>query len=153
MNAPQKSQTGPYRESRYFEDVSVGEVLPEVAFPLSVYRLVMWAGAGRDFNSIHHNTEYAQGTGVPEMYANNGILQGMWERTVRDWSGPGAIFRALRKFRMRRFTFVAETPVVRAKVIETRPETGIVVIELETHDSKGITVGPGLIEIELPRRR
>lgn len=137
-------------KTRFFEEVQLGELLPEASFPLSAYRLVMWAGAGRDFNSIHHNTEYARYTGAPEMYANNGFLLAMWEKVVRDWAGPAAEFRSLKNFRMRRFNVVGETPVVKGTVVELKPENNIVVIELQTHDSKGLTVGPGQIEIELP---
>ena len=73
---------------RSFSDVVVGEDLPSVEFPLTVYRLVVAAGGNRDFNSIHHNTAYAQATGAPEMYASTFFLMGMWERLVRDYIGP-----------------------------------------------------------------
>ena len=39
---------------RYWEDISEGDEVPAISFPLSVYRLVVEAGANRDFNSIHH---------------------------------------------------------------------------------------------------
>jgi hypothetical protein len=54
-----------------------GEALAPLAFPLSVYRLVVAAGANRDFNAIHHNSDYARATGAPDMYANTLFLQGM----------------------------------------------------------------------------
>jgi hypothetical protein len=46
-----------WSEQRYWDDVEEGADVPPVAFPLSVYRLVVEAGANRDFNSIHHNSE------------------------------------------------------------------------------------------------
>ena len=80
---------------RTFGDVTVGEELPSVEFPLTVYRLVVAAGGNRDFNSIHHNTAYAQATGAPEMYASTFILMGMWERLVRDYIGPAGTIRSI----------------------------------------------------------
>jgi hypothetical protein len=50
--------------------VQPGELLEPLAFPLTAYRLVMAAGANRDFNAIHHNAEVARATGAPDIYAN-----------------------------------------------------------------------------------
>ena len=84
------------KQERYWEDVQEGDELPSLQFPLSVYRLVMAASANQDFNSIHHNSEYAKKTGAPDMYANNIFLQGMWERTVREYIGNAGVIKSLR---------------------------------------------------------
>ena len=101
---------------RLWEDVSEGDRLPELAFPLSVHRLVAEAGANKDFSSIHHNTEWAQRTGAPEMYANNVFLQGMWERVVREYIGLDGVIRRIGPFRMQRFNTAGEIVVVRGTV-------------------------------------
>jgi acyl dehydratase len=139
---------------RYFEDVKVGEQLPEVSYPLTVYRLVMAAGSNRDFNSIHHNTEYARRTGAEEMYANTSFLMTAWERCVRDWMGMTGRLRAIRGFRMRRFNYVGDTTRVIAEVADTRlvDGVGVVDIAIRCENSSGVTVGPGVVEVELPRR-
>ncbi|GAA3742273.1 acyl dehydratase [Spinactinospora alkalitolerans] len=139
---------------RLFDDVAVGDELPAVAYPLTVYRLVMAAGANRDFNSIHHNTEYARSTGAEEMYANTSFLLGAWERCVRDWTGPDGVIRSLRGFRMRAFNHVGDTMWVRAEVGETRIEdgAGVVEIAIRCENSAGVSVGPGVVEVALPRR-
>ena len=105
-----------WNEQRYWDDVEEGTDVPSVAFPLSVYRLVVEAGANRDFNSIHHNSDYARASGAPEMYANTGFLLGMWERTVREFIGLGGSIRRIAGFRMRRFNTVGGTVVVRGGV-------------------------------------
>lgn len=135
-----------------YADVEPGQDIPAVAFPLSVYRLVVAAGANRDFNSIHHNSEYARSTGAPEMYANVLFLLGMWERAVRDWMGVSGTIRAIRGFRMRRFNTAGETPTVTGRIAAIRLEggVGVVLVDLATRDSAGITVGPGQIEVGLP---
>ncbi|MET0699030.1 MAG: acyl dehydratase [Mycobacterium sp.] len=140
--------------TRYFEQVTVGEKLPSVSFPLPIYRLVVAAGANRDFNSIHHNADYARATGAPDMYANVLFLLGMWERAVRDWIGDAGTMRAITGFRMNRFTTVTETAKVVAKVVDKRVAdgAGIVTLRLHTEDSAGVTVGPGTVVVTLPRR-
>lgn len=137
-----------------FEDVAVGDVLPTVALPLTVYRLVMAAGSNRDFNSIHHNSEYARSTGADEMYANTSFLMSSWERSVRDWMGLGGRIRAIRGFRMRSFNYVGDTMRVLAEVaaVRTEGDLGVVEVAIRCETSAGVTVGPGTVEVVLPRR-
>jgi len=139
---------------RYFDDVTVGEELPVVAFPITLYRLVMAAGSNRDFNSIHHNRDYARASGAPDAYANTSFLLGMWERTVREWIGCAGTIRAIRGFRMGKFNVVGDTTRVVARVasVERRDGTGLVVLAVHSENSSGITVGPGEVEVTLPLR-
>jgi acyl dehydratase len=133
---------------RHRKDVAVGDELTQVSFPITVYRLVMAAGASRDFNSIHHNTEYAQTTGAQEMYANTTFLLGMWERAVRDWIGPAGKIHSITGFRMRSFNCAGDTTTVSGKVIGI--DGAMIHIEVASSNSAGITVGPGIATVSLP---
>ena len=135
---------------RYFEDVAVGEEIPAVAFPLTVYRLVMAAGANRDLNSIHHNSEVAKASGAPEIYANTFMLLGMWERAVRDYIGLDGTIEAIRGFRMKAFNTVGDTTHVRGRVASA--DAGTVQLQVWCENSTGVTVGPGTVVVTLPQR-
>jgi acyl dehydratase len=137
---------------RSFSDVAVGEELPSVEFPLTAYRFVVAAGGNRDFNSIHHNSAYAQATGAPEMYASTFFLMGTWERLIRDWIGPAGTISSIRDFRMRKFNLAGTTVQVRGRVLEARPDgdRGIVTLEVESVVDGQVTVGPGTVEVTLP---
>jgi hypothetical protein len=139
---------------RHWEDVQEGDELPAVAFPLSVYRLVVEAGANRDFNAIHHNSEIARTSGAPEMYANTGFLLGMWERAIRGFAGLEGSVRRITGFRMRRFNIVGQTVVVRGRVAGKRREDGDALVELELWSEVDgeVTVGPGTVTVALPER-
>lgn len=139
---------------RYWEDVVEGEALTPVEFPLSVYRLVVAAGANRDFNAIHHNSEFAKSTGASEMYANTLFLQGMWERAVRDHIGLDGRIHKLTGFRMGSFNTVGDTVTVRGEVTRKWREDGRNLIEIKmwSENSKGISVGPGAMVASLPSR-
>jgi acyl dehydratase len=133
---------------RRLKDVAVGDELAPVSFPITVYRLVMAAGANRDFNSIHHNTEYAQSTGAREMYANTTFLLGMWERAVREWIGPAGRIHSISGFRMRSFNYAGDTTTVTGKV--TGIDGTTIRIEMTSSNSAGVTVGPGTVTVSLP---
>jgi acyl dehydratase len=141
-----KQATSPVQ--RRLTDMKAGDEVTPMSFPITVYRLVMEAGANRDFNSIHHNTEYAQATGVREMYANTSFLLGMWERAVREWIGPAGKIHSITGFRMRSFNYVGDTTTVTGKVTEIDGTT--IRIEMTSSNSAGITVGPGILTASLP---
>jgi acyl dehydratase len=139
---------------RSWEDLVAGRALPAVRFPLSVYRLVMAAGANRDFNSIHHNSEWARSTGAPGMYANVVFLQGMWERCVREFIGVGGRIRQLSGFRMGSFNTVGDVVTVQGKVarVWTEGDAGLAELRLWSRNRHGVSVGPGTVTVSLPRR-
>ncbi|MET0988388.1 MAG: acyl dehydratase [Steroidobacteraceae bacterium] len=137
---------------RLWEDVQPGDALESIGLPLNVYRCVMIAGSNRDFNPIHHNTEYARMTGAPEMYVNTLFLQNAWERCVRDYIGLAGSIRKISGFRMKSFNTVGDTLMVKGEVIRKwrEGETGLVELKVWCENSKGVSVGPGAVTITLP---
>lgn len=137
---------------RTYDEISVGDELPAVEFPLPIYRLVVAAGGNRDFNSIHHNRSYATAGGAPDAYASTFFLLGTWERIVRDYIGSAGTIRAIRKFRMRKFNLVGSTMTVGGRVVDKRidGEQALVVIEVSCRVGADVTVGPGEVEVTLP---
>lgn len=131
-----------------------GEALAPLAFPLSVYRLVVAAGANRDFNAIHHNSDYARATGAPDMYANTLFLQGMWERSVRDYIGLAGQIHSLKSFRMSSFNCAGDTVTVKGEVLRKWQDDSrhFVEIRLWSENSHGVSVGPGAMVFSLPAR-
>jgi hypothetical protein len=141
---------------RTFEDVAVGDELPAVDFPLSLYRLVVAAGGNRDFNSIHHNRSYAVASGAPDAYASTFFLMGAWERVVRDYIGSAGKIRSITGFRMRKFNLVGSVMTVGGRVVDAWPDAhddrrGVVVLELTSRVADHMTVGPGRVEVTVPR--
>jgi hypothetical protein len=114
----------------------------------------MEAGANRDFQPIHHNTEISQAQGAPEMYANNVFIQGMWERTVREFIGLDGRIRKIGPFRMRIFNTVGMAVGTKGTVKRKWRENGENLVELEiwSENPQGTSVGPGPVVVTLPSR-
>jgi acyl dehydratase len=143
-----------WSRQRRWEDVTEGQPIEPVRYPLSVYRLVMAAGANRDFNSIHHNADWARTTGAPDMYANVVFLHGMWERCVREFIGlRGGILRVA-GFRMRSFNTAGDVVTVQGAVSRawTEGDQGLIELRIWSRNSRGVSVGPGTVTATLPRR-
>ncbi len=143
-----------WSRSRRWSEVVEGQAVDAVAFPLSLYRLVVEAGANRDFNPIHHNRDWARSEGAPDVYANSVFLLGMWERAAREFIGIEGAIRSISGFRMRAFNVADDTVVVRGVVRHARVDgdAGVLDIEMWSENARGVSVGPGLVTAEMPRR-
>jgi acyl dehydratase len=74
-----------------FEDVALGDVLPELAVPLTRTLIVSTAIASRDYQDVHHDPELARERGSKDVFMNILSTNGIVGRYVTDWSGPGAL--------------------------------------------------------------
>jgi hypothetical protein len=82
-----------------FDDVPVGEVLPERSFPVRRLDLVKYAGASGDFNPIHWNERFALAVGLPNVIAHGMFSMATAARVATDWAGdPGAVVSYGTKF-------------------------------------------------------
>jgi acyl dehydratase len=78
---------------RYWEDVEVGEVLPELAFPITVKTLALAVCGTRDLMPYHHDPAYSKSVGNRDMFVNTMFDQALFGRFVSDWSGHESDFR------------------------------------------------------------
>ena len=74
-----------------FEEVAVGDVLPELALPLTRTLIVSTAIASRDYQDVHHDSVLARERGSKDIFMNILSTNGIVGRYVTDWSGPAAV--------------------------------------------------------------
>jgi hypothetical protein len=74
-----------------FEEVSVGDALPELAIPLTRTLIVSTAIASRDYQDVHHDHVLANERGSKDIFMNILSTNGLVGRYVTDWTGPGAV--------------------------------------------------------------
>lgn len=151
---PARASYVDWSQQRYYEDVEVGDEVPPVTTHLTVQRLVMEAGANRAFPGIHHNTEVAQAYGAPEMFANNGFIQAMWERTYREFIGLDGGVKKVGPYRILSFNTAGDSVVTLGVVKRKWQENGenLVDLEMRSENSRGVSVGPGPVVVTLPSR-
>ena len=80
-----------YTRTLRFEDVSVGDSLPELVIPLTRTLIVSTAIASRDYQDVHHDSVLAAERGSNDIFMNILSTNGIVGRYVTDWSGPGAV--------------------------------------------------------------
>lgn len=121
-------------------NVSVGDELPSVSIPVTLQRLVMEAGANRDFSLIHHDRDVARSTGAADAYMNTFFIAGMFERLLREWMGPHGVINSIGKLQMKVFNCVGQTVTFRGRVASAVEAENKVVVELAAESAEGTTV-------------
>lgn len=125
---------------RTIGDVEVGEQLAPISIPITLQRLVIEAGANRDFSLIHHDRDVARKTGAPDAYMNTFFIAALFERLVRGWMGLGGQLNAIRHLRMQVFNVVGDVVTVRGAVRDVSTGDHRVVINLACETDNGVTV-------------
>jgi len=100
-------------------DVSVGDALPELTYPVTATTVVLGALASRDWRPMHHDKDFAvHRNGTRDIFLNTPNLAAWFERYITDWTGP---FGRLRRvtFRMHGSIFPGDTMVFRGTVTDT----------------------------------
>ncbi|THA64532.1 hypothetical protein E6P78_19660 [Streptomyces sp. A0958] len=82
--------------TRTYDEVAVGEVLPELAVPVTRTLIVATALASRDFQDVHHDPALARERGSKDIFMNILTSNGLVDRYVTGWAGPAAVVKAIR---------------------------------------------------------
>lgn len=122
------------------DSVAIGAELEPISIPITLQRLVMEAGANRDFSLIHHDRDVARATGAPDAYMNTFFIAGMFERLLREWMGDAGRLNKIVNLRMQVFNSVGDTATFRGHVNGVRHRECQVDIALSCETEGGPTV-------------
>jgi acyl dehydratase len=103
---------------RLHGEVAVGDVLPELSYPVTATTVVLGALASRDWRPMHHDKDFAvERNGTRDIFLNTPNQAAWFERFVTDWTGPyGRLGRMT--FRMLGSVFPGDTMVFRGVVTD-----------------------------------
>jgi acyl dehydratase len=76
-----------------FDEVSVGQQLPQLVLELTPTIIVSTAIATRDYQDVHHDRDLANQKGSKDIFMNILTTTGYVGRFVTDWAGPEALLR------------------------------------------------------------
>jgi acyl dehydratase len=140
------TDTAPATRGLRYDDVQVGDELPELPIPLTRTLIVSTAIASRDYQDVHHDPGLAQERGSPDIFMNILTTNGFVGRYITDWAGPNAVFKST-KIRLGAPNYPGDTMTMTGKV--TKKHDGIIEIALKGSNSRGDHV-VGTVELELP---
>ena len=124
--------------------VNVGDTREQVVIEnILRTQIVKYAGAGGDFNPLHHDDTFAQKVGYPSVFAHGMFSLGLTGRMLTDWFGA----TGLRKYGVR-FTkqvFPGDTLTAHGEVTDIKEENGekLATVRVWTTNQNGETVVEG----------
>ena len=76
-------------------DIEVGDEVTALEIPITTTIIVAGAIASRDFMPVHHDRDYANKQGSPNLFMNILTTNGYCVRFLTDWAGPEAMVKNL----------------------------------------------------------
>ena len=138
-----------------WHSVRVGDPLPAMVIGVTATRIVAGAIASRDFMPVHHDRDYANQQGAPDIFMNILSDTGYCSRFLTDWAGPDAMVRRL-AIRLGVPVFPGHTLTYTGRVtaVDRDGEEGIVEVELRADNELGEHVsGTATVSLPLEARR
>lgn len=81
--------------SRRVAEMAVGDELTPLVLDMTATRIVAGALATRDFMPVHHDRDYANEQGAPDIFMNILSTNAYCSRFLTDWAGPAAMVRSV----------------------------------------------------------
>ncbi|HEY4025310.1 MAG TPA: MaoC/PaaZ C-terminal domain-containing protein [Candidatus Dormibacteraeota bacterium] len=137
---------------RRFDQVRVGEELPELAVDITTTLIVAGAIASRDYQDVHHDEELARRRGTPGIFMNILTTNGFVGRFITDWAGPDATIRRI-AIRLGVPNFAGDTMRLTGRVVSARrcDGDGVGVVEVDVVGRNGLGDHvTGTVAVELP---
>ncbi|HEX4540431.1 MAG TPA: MaoC family dehydratase [Acidimicrobiales bacterium] len=134
-----------------YDDVSVGDQLPELSIPLTRTLIVATAIASRDYQDVHHDPGLAHERGSKDIFMNILSTNGFVGRFITDWAGPDAVLERV-KIRLGAPNYPGDTMVMTGTVTAKQEVDGKGVVEVAVKgaNSLGDHVS-GTVRLALPR--
>ena len=128
-----------------YDDVQLGDELPQLDIPLTRTVIVSTAIASRDYQDVHHDPGLAQERGSKDIFMNILTTNGFVGRYITDWAGPNAVLKAV-KIRLGAPNYPGDTMSMTGHV--TKKEDGLVEVAVRGANSLGDHVS-GTVTLEL----
>ncbi|HEX4778221.1 MAG TPA: MaoC family dehydratase [Acidimicrobiia bacterium] len=135
-----------------WRDVRAGDELTPLVIDATATVIVSGALATRDFMPVHHDRDYANAQGAPDIFMNILSSNAYCSRFLTDWAGPDAMIRRL-AIRLGVPVFPGSTLTFTGTVTGTREEgdEGLVEVDLRASTDLGDHV-TGTATVSLPLR-
>lgn len=131
-----------------FDDVQVGDKLPEQAIPITVALITSGAIATRDFFPGHHDKDAAIELGSPHIFMNILTTNGLVQSFVERWSGPESVFQDI-DIKLGMPNYPGDTMTFKGQVTAADAQSRTVEVGLAGQNQYGTHV-TGTVRLVLP---
>lgn len=136
------------QKTKRFDDVRLGDALPKLEIPITVPLIVGGAIATRDYFPGHHDLEAARALGSPHVFMNILTTNGLVQRFVEAWAGPGGCMKSL-KIKLGAPNYPGDSMTLSGQVSNILLDERTVELSLQGKNSLGNHV-TGTVRVQLP---
>ena len=134
------------RSTLSYDEVEVGDGLPELELPLTPTLIISCAIASRDYQDVHHDRDLAVARGSKDIFMNILTTNGFVGRFITDWAGPEALLRKV-DIRLGAPNYPGDSMTLRGSV--AAKADGVVTVDVVGQNALGPHV-TGKVEVALP---
>ena len=131
-----------------FEEIEIGEEMPELAIELTPTLIVSTAIATRDYQDVHHDRDLAQKKGSKDIFMNILTTNGFVGRYITDWAGPEALLKSV-SIRLGAPNYPGDTMTMTGRVTAKDSDTNVIEVEVVGRNGLGDHV-TGTVRLALP---
>jgi hydroxyacyl-ACP dehydratase HTD2-like protein with hotdog domain len=141
-------------EQVYFEDIDVGDELPEVVETVDEVQMFFFSAATNNGHRIHYDEPYTKNVeNRPTILVHGPLQAALLAKAVTDWAGPQG---HLKRFQIqnRGNAFPHEKLTYGGTITDKREEDGLALVEMDIFErnEQGDVLVPGTATVALPRR-
>lgn len=131
----------------HFDQVALGQTLPELTIDVSTGLIVATALASRDYQDVHHDRDLAKQKGSQDIFMNILTTNGLVGRFITDWTGPSGQLKRV-NIRLGVPNYAGDTMVLTGRV-SAKKDDGLIEVEVLGTNSLGAHV-TGTVSVVLP---
>lgn len=117
-------------------DIAVGDSIAPMDIEVTATAIVAGAIASHDYMPMHHDRDFAQSQGAPDIFFNIMSTNAYISRFLTDWAGPEALLKNI-KVRLGVQVVPGQTLSFRGEVLNKQEGDGESVIEVSVIASNG----------------
>ena len=126
------------------DELTVGRVFEQVVVEdITRTQIVMYAGAGGDFNPLHHDEVFAQAAGYPSVFAHGMLTMGLTGRLVTDTVGIDKLLSYGGRFTSQVWPGDTLTATATVEALNEVDGRSVVDLVLSTKNQNGVEVFSG----------
>jgi acyl dehydratase len=125
------------RRTLRFDEVEVGDDLPELPVELTPTLIISTAIASRDYQDVHHDRDLARERGSKDIFMNILSTNGFVGRFVTDWAGPEARLKSV-SIRLGAPNYPYDVMTMSGRVEELRQGDGEGLVEIAVRGANGL---------------
>lgn len=131
-----------------FDTVALGDHLPPLTIAVTTKLIVSGALASRDYYGVHHDKDFAQSLGSPDIFMNILTSNGLVSRFVTDWAGPDALVRSI-NIRLGAPNYPGDEMILEGEVIARDEKAGQIEVSVKGNNSLGTHLS-AVVMVDLP---